>query len=355
VIARHSTFVYKGKGVDIKQVGREQGVKFVLEGSVRRSENQIRISAQLIDTSTGNHRWAERYDRELSDIFSVQDEITKSITAAVQVELTDGEQARLWAGGTNNLEAWECVVRGNDLMIHHSLGDNYEARRLAESALLFDPSYANAWVLYGYTHFEDAMWGWSSSHEASISKALEAANRAIEFQEHNPESYMLLAWLKCELDEFDEAVLFARKAVSLSPSHSSNVAFLGAILGRASEYQEAYQQTRRALRLSPNYPPWYMHSQGVNCFALGRDEEAINLFKACVEKVDPDSSFIQVDSVFLAICLASVGRDIEAKTVSDEVFKLDPSFKVDEWWRFPRKDQTLRKRAVIIWNGIVSP
>ncbi len=354
VVARNSTSVYKGMGVDIKQVGREQGVKFVLEGSVRKSGNQIRITAQLIDARSGNHRWAERYDRELSDIFAVQDEIAKNVTVAVQVELTEGEQARLWAGGTENLEAWECVVRGNELMIHHGRGDNKEARRLAERALLLDPNYADAWVLFGFTHFEDAMWGWSSSREESISLGLEAAFKAIELQELNPDSYILLGWLKCELGEFDEAVEAARKAVSLSPNHSSNVAFLGAILGRANEFQESYQQTKRALRLCPIYPPWYLHSLGVSCFALGRYEEAVKLYRECIDSFDPDSSFIQIGRVFLAICLASAGNDVEAKIVSEEIFRLDPGFQIDEWWQFSRKDQTVRNRAVTIWNRIVS-
>jgi adenylate cyclase len=355
VVARNSTSIYKGSGVDIKQVGRDQGVRFVLEGSVRKSGNQIRITAQLIDAITGNHRWADRYDRKLNDIFAVQDEIAKNVTVAVQVELTTGEQARLWAGGTDNLEAWECVVRGNELMIHHGRGDNDEARRLAERALLLDPGYANAWVLSGYTHFEDSMWGWSSSRETSISTALEAANRAIELQELNPESYVLLAWVKCELAEFDEAVDVARKAVSLAPNHASNVSMLAGILGRAGEHQESEQQMRRAIRLSPIYPAWFLHAQGVSCFALGKDEEAVKLFRACVESIDPDSSFMPIVRVFLAICLANAGHNAEAKTVSEEVFRLDPSFQIDDWWQFSRKDQTVRNRAVKIWNRIVSP
>ena len=355
VVARNSTSVYKGKGVDIKQVGREQGVRFVLEGSVRKSGNQTRITAQLIDANTGIHRWAERYDRKLNDIFAIQDEIAKNVTVAVQVELTAGEQARLWAGGTDNLEAWECVVRGNELMIHHGRGDNDEARRLAERALILDPGYANAWVLAGYTHFEDAMWGWSSSRETSISTALEAAYRAIDLQKLNPESYVLLAWVKCELAEFDEAVEVAQKAVYLAPNHASNVAMLAGILGRAGEHQESDQQMRRAIRLSPIYPAWFLHGQGVNCFALGKDEDAVKLFRACVESIDPDSSFMPIVRVFLAISLANAGHDAEAKTVSEEVFRLDPSFQIDDWWQFSRKDQTVRNRAVKIWNRIVSP
>jgi len=354
VVARHSTSVYKNNGVDIKQVGREQGVKFVLEGSVRKSANQIRVTAQLIEVSTGNHRWADHYDRDLSDIFSIQDQIAKNITVAVQIELTEGEQARLWAGGTQNLKAWGCVVRGNELMIRHSRGDNIEARQLAERAVSLDPNYANAWVLSGFTHFEDAIWGWGSSHDKSISIAQEKANRAIELEEHNSEGYMLMAWLKSELAEYDEAILLSRKAVDLSPNHSSNAAFFGAILRRAGRVPESYQQTKRAFRLSPIYPPWYLYSQGVNCFALGKNDEAIDMLKTYIEICEPDSSFMQVTRIFLAVSLASIGRESEAKTVTEEVFEIEPEFQIADWWQYPQKDVSLRNRAVEIWTKLVS-
>ena len=354
VVARNSTFAYKGKGVDVRQVGQDQGVRFVLEGSVRKSGDQVRITAQLIDASTGKHRWAERYDRELNDIFAIQDEIAKNVTVAVQVELTSGEQARLWAGGTDNLEAWESVVRGDELMSRHGRGDNEEARRLAEHALSLDRDYANAWILAGFTHYEDALWGWSASREKSISTALEAASRAIELQELNPDSYALLAWLKCELYEFDEAVELARKAVSLSPNYAPNAAMLAGVLGRAGEYQEADQQIRRAIRLSPIFPAWYLHILGINCFALGNNEEAVSAYRACVKNTDPDSSFALSVRVWLAICLANAGYDAEAKTAVEEVFRHDPNFQIDTWAQFPRKDQTVRDRAIKIWTKTAS-
>jgi tetratricopeptide (TPR) repeat protein len=166
---------------------------------------------------------------------------------------------------------------------------------------------------------------------------------------------MLLAWLKCEVAEYDEAINLARKTVSLSPNHSSNVAFLSAILSRSNEFQESYQQMRRALRLSPNYPPWYVHSLGCVCFGLGRDDEAIDLFKECVDRIDPDSSFLLIDKVCLAVCLASSGRDIEAKNVNEEVLHLEPGIQIANWWDFPRKDPEMRNRAVKIWKGIISP
>jgi adenylate cyclase len=251
VIARHSTAVYKRQDIDVRRVGREQGVQYVLEGSVRRSGRRLRITAQLIDATTGNHRWADRYDRELDDIFAVQDDITRNVTVAVHGELTDREQARLWAGGTNKVEAWECVVRGNELVHRHVRPDNQEARDLAERALALDPDYANAWVLLGLTHYEDALWSWVSSRESSIANGEAAANKAIELEEFSPDGYALLAFLRTEQAEFDAAVDLGRKAVSLASNHAPNVALLAVALARAGEYQESLQQIMRAIRLSP--------------------------------------------------------------------------------------------------------
>jgi TolB-like protein len=354
VVARNSTSVYKGQAVDIKQVGREQGVRFVLEGSVRKSGNQIRITAQLIDAITGNHRWAERYDRELSDIFAVQDEIAKNVTVAVQVELTAGEQARLWAGGTDNLDAWECVVQGNELMHRHNRGENAEAQRLAEQAISLDSNYADAWVLAGMSHFEDAMWGWGSSREESLTTALEDAHKAIELEELNPDSLILLAYVKCELTEFDEAVEIAQRAVSLSPNHTASVAALAVAFARAGKHEEHHKQIKRAMRLSPIYPAWYLNDLGVSCFALGKYEEAVTAFRGCTENTDQDSPFLLFAKVFLAICLAESGHVTEAKNETEEIYDLDPNFQIDEWWQFTVKDQTVPNRAIEIWNKLVS-
>ncbi|NIO26011.1 MAG: hypothetical protein GTO32_14645, partial [Gammaproteobacteria bacterium] len=254
VVARHSTAVYKGQAIDVKQVGREQGVRYVLEGSVRRSGNRIRITAQLIDARSGRHLWAERYDRDLGDIFDVQDEITRKVTVAVQVEISAGEQARLWAGGTDNLEAWECVVRGNVCLHRNSPEDNQEARRLATCALEYDPDYANGWVLLGFTHYVDALWSWSTSRSASLATAQEAALKAMDLEDFNPDALSLLACVKTQLGAFDEAVEIGHRAVVLTPKHSPNVAVYAIALLHAQRYRTAIDEIKRAIRLSPFYP-----------------------------------------------------------------------------------------------------
>ncbi len=354
VVARHSTWVYKDQPVDIKQVGREQGVRFVLEGSVRRSGNRIRITAQLIDARSGLHRWAERYDRDLGDIFDVQDEITREVTVAVQVEISAGEQALLWAGGTDNLEAWEFVVRGNECLHRNSPDDNQEARRLATRALDCDPEYANAWVLLGFTHYVDALWNWCPSREEALKTAQEAALRAMDLEDFNPDALSLLACVKTELGAYEEAVEIGRRAVSLTPKHSPNVAVYAVALMRARRYRKAIDEIKRAIRLSPFYPGWYMYVLGSCSFAVGDFAQSARAFSACVKATDPESAFVPIVRVWRAVALAAAERGEDARRARDDVLRLNPDFCIDAWREFHRIDPAVQERAVEFWNRLAA-
>jgi adenylate cyclase len=284
----------------------------------------------------------------------VQDEITREVAVAVQVEISAGEQARLWAGGTDNLAAWECVVRGNEYLHHNTREDNLEARRLADKALSHDQDYANAWGLLGFTHYVDALWHWGASREESLTTAEAAAKKTMELEKYNPDGLSLLACIKAEQFAFEEAVDIGRKAVSLSPKHSANVAVYAITLLRAGEYQSAVQEIKKAIRLSPHYPAWYMHVLGSSCFAIGEFEHAADAYQACVAATDPDSLFMPIVSVWLAICLASAGHNAEAKSASEDVFRRYPDFHIDLWRQFQWKDTTVREQAVKVWSEIVS-
>ena len=211
-IARHSTSVYKGKGVEIGRVASDQGVRYVLEGSVRKSGNRLRITAQLIDAISNKHCWAERYDRDLDDVFEIQEEIARNVSVAVQVKLTAGDAAKIWAGGTTNVEAWESFVRGNAYMEDHVQEHNKEAKHLAEIALSLDPDYANAWVLLGFTHYQDSHWKWSENPDESLLSAEKIANKAIELEELNPDGYVLLGAVQVARSDFTQAAKNTRKA-----------------------------------------------------------------------------------------------------------------------------------------------
>ena len=260
VVARNSTLTYKGQAVDVKRVGREQGVRYVLEGSVRRGGNRLRITAQLIDAATGNHLWAERYDRESSDVFALQDEITREVASALQVELTEGEQARLWASCTKNFDAWELVIQANNLIHRHHREDTHEARRFLEQALRLDENYATAWELLGISHWTDAInEGWSDSRETSLARALEAIDQALAIDPSNPDTLSSLSLIKLTSGNHNEALALSEKAVALAPSHANNMAVAGVISVYCGKPQEALKLVRKAMRLSPVYPIWYLY------------------------------------------------------------------------------------------------
>ena len=267
VVARNSTMVYKGKAVDVKQVGKEQGVRYVLEGSVRKAGSRVRVTAQLIDATTGHHKWAERYDRELEDIFSVQDDITHQIIVEMRVRISEGEKARMLAGRTSNFKAWECLLHADDLNNANNREDNSEALRFAEKAVRLDPNYASAWTELGWVHWADIFFGWSPSPEQSETKAMDAAQRALELEENYPNALSLLGWLAVYRGEHDDAVKLTEQAVILEPSNSENAAEYASALLFAGRTEEAITTLERAIRLSPIYPDYYL-SNDAGCLPL---------------------------------------------------------------------------------------
>jgi adenylate cyclase len=322
VIARNSTMVYKGQAVDIKQVGREQGVQYVLEGSVRKGGDRVRVTAQLIDATTGHHQWAEHYDRQLDDIFAVQDEITQNVTLEMQVQLTGGEQARVRAGGTQSVKARELTFRADELTDRHIREDRLEGSRLVEEALGIDPDYAHAWVALGWTHWQDAYWGWSESSEFSLERAFEAAQKALDINEAHPDAYALLGMVYLLQGEHNKAVEVVEKAVSLAPSHAEAHALWAYSLNAVNKPKEAMQPIKRAMRLCPIYPAWYLGVLADTYRLMGKQDLAVSTLKKAVEQ-EPDSALA---SVGLAFILADGELLDEAKAAAEKVLSIDPTF-----------------------------
>lgn len=327
VVARNSTFTYKGQAVDIKQVGREQGVRYVLEGSVRKVGQRIRVTTQLIDATTGNHVWAERYDRELVDIFDLQDELTREVAIAMQLKLTSGAQAEYWTRSTESVAAWEQLMKGTELFLRHTKADNRQALDHFERAMALDPSYTMAWVMRAWVHWDEARFSWSGSPEQSMALAWEYAEKAISLDDQLPDALILLATLKLFKHEHDEALVLAEKAVALNGNHSVNIALLGMILGYSERPQEAVETLQRAIRLSPIYPAWY-HQNLARCYTqLRQYDEAIAQLKAAIDKSPdaPGSYFYLVHP----LCLA--GRDAEAGDAVTRGLRLSPHVTVSNW------------------------
>jgi adenylate cyclase len=340
VVARNSTLVYKGKAVDVKQVGREQGVRYVLEGSVRKGGNRVRVTAQLIDATTGHHQWARRYDRDLDDIFAVQDDITNQITIEMRVQLREGERARMLAGRTDSLEARELTFRADELNDRFVREANMEARLLVEEALRIDPLYASAWTRLGFIHWEDACFGWTESGAASDAKALEAAQRALELEEDYPDALALLGHVHALNGEHDRAVEVTEKAVVLAPNNSQNTAMLAAVLTYAGDADEAVEMFKKAIRLCPLNFAWHLYYLGMCYYSICELDLAIRtLRKALV--LEPDSAY---GRVWLTSALIDAGLVEDARQVAREIMRVDRKFSVTNWRGAQFRDTTLNKR-----------
>ena len=322
VIARNSTFTYKGRAVDVKQVGREQGVRYVLEGSVRRAGDRLRITAQLIDATTGHHLWAQRYDRVMQDVFALQDEITREVTSALQVELTEGEQARLWASGTQNLEAWEIFIQIPELLYSNRRENLLKARQLAEQALELDEHYSAAWTLLGLSHQLEAWNGWSQTPDLSFDIALDATQRALSIDDSNPDTYALLAFIHLSLRNYDQAREFGEKAVVLGPNNSLVAAVAAQVPLFCNRPHDQLVLLKKAMRLCPIYPAFYLGDLAWAYLLMDRREDVIVTAQEAI-KIDPDYIYTYI---VLAIAYAELGREQEANDAADNVLRIEPEY-----------------------------
>ena len=317
-----TTFAYKGRAIDVKQVGREQGVRYVLEGSVRRGGDRLRITAQLIDATTGHHLWAQRYDRVVQDVFKLQDEITREVTSALQVELTEGEQARLWASGTQNLEAWEIVIQIPELLYSHRKGNVLISRRLAEQALQLDKNYATAWTMLGTSHWEETFNGWSENPDASLKLAMDAAAHSQSIDPSNPNTYALLTWIHLSLRKHDQAFDLAQKAMALGPNNSFVVGVASDVALFCNKPHDIVVLTTKAMRLCPIYPAWYPSSLAWAYLLMNRSKDAIAPAQTSID-IDPDYPF---NYMVLAIAFAELEREQEAHAAIENLLRIDPTY-----------------------------
>ena len=336
VIARNSSFVYKGRSVDVREVAKLLGVRYILEGSVRKSGNRIRITAQLIDAKDGAHVWAERYDRAIDDIFAIQDEITLVLATEMQVKLTEGEQARLRYTTTHNVEAWTCWVQGLASFRKAVTKENNASALLCwEKALALDPASTALNAMLGFIHCLDARFGWWDDRETAIIKARAYADRALQLDPNNADGYIvlgLLCWLR---EQYDEAVFNARKAVQLAPG-SADVAELASFILTPSGYpEEGLVLLQKAITLSPNHPPMYLGSLG-NAYRLsGQIDEAIAAFEAYNAR---SPGFGLVD---LVIAYQQNGQADKAKDAAKRLISARRDFTISAWL----KTQFRRDRA----------
>lgn len=282
VIARNSTFTYKGKPVKVQQVGRELGVRYVLEGSVRRSEDQLRITAQLIDATTGNHLWAEQYDRSLKDVFALQDEITLNVITSLQVKLTKGEIAQMRARGTDNLEAFLKASEGVEYFFRFNKADNLKARQLLEEAIALDPNYAFGYALLGWTYSLDVTFGWSESPKVSLEKAFGLGQKAISLDDRQETAHRLLGSVYLMTRQPDKAMAEYERSIVVAPNSSYAFDGMGGLLCAMGRFREAIKSLETAIHLNPFPPASFFLNLGRACIYTGRTNEAIEVAKKAI-------------------------------------------------------------------------
>jgi TolB-like protein/Tfp pilus assembly protein PilF len=333
VIARNSTFTYKGKPVKVQQVAEELGVRYVLEGMVRIAGDRMRITVQLIDAMTGNHLWAERYDRELKDIFALQDDITKEVMTALQVKLTTGEQARVYGKGTDKLEAYLKLLQGREHYRRGTKEDNILARRIFAEVIALDPKYAIAYRFLSGTHHADLAFGTSKSPKQSIARAIELAKRAIAIDDSLAEAHGFLGLLYTLTGQYEKGIKEAERAVALDPNSADAHIQLGAVLHNAGRREEAIPIIKRAIRLNPFPPLIYFLQLGETYRSLGRYEEVIAAYKMALQR-NPD--FLGAH-ITLAAIYSMTGKKEQAREAAEEVLRIDPNFSLDSFAKRRKK------------------
>ena len=340
VISRNSTFTYKGKPVKVQQVSEELGVRYVLEGSVQKISSRIRINVQLIDAISGRHLWAESYDRDLKDIFGLQDEVILKITSAMSVNLTAGEQARAWAEGTKSLEAYLKFMQGREYL-RGNRESNALARRLAEETIALDPKYANAYALLGATHWKDVYLGTSRPKE-SIAKAIELTQKALAMNGSLADARSRLGVLYSWSGRYDEGIAEAERGVELDPNSGDANFFLAMVLRYAGKSKEAIPVIRKALRLEPMAPDIYVQNLALLYFQTGDCREAIAACEKGLKRQPDDLN----SHVIMAAVYGSCGREKEGRKEAAEVLRINPKFTVESYAAIlPYKNPSDRDRT----------
>jgi adenylate cyclase len=329
VIASNSTFTYKGRPVKVQQVSRDLGVRYVVEGSVQRADSRIRITAQLIDATKGEHMWAENFDRELKDMFALQDEIAIQILKATREKLLGfGDQA--CEKGTTNVEAYLKFLKAMPLNCTNE-ANNRLAQQILEESIALDPNFAGAYSALGISYCGQAMNGWSQSPGKDLKKAFELAQKAISLDQALHSPHVTLGWFYLLQGKHDEAIEEGKKAVALVPSSAYANFQLGAFLAFADRPEEAISVSQNALRLNPFPNDWQLWFLG-NAYAIAdRFEEALTYFKKA-QKRNPDNiwSYSALASIY-----GSLGREEEAWAAAKELLRLNPKFSLKRYEKAP--------------------
>ena len=328
VISRQSTFSYKGKPVKVKQVSEELGVRYVLEGSVQRSGDRIRINAQLIDALTGRHIWAERYNRDLTDLFALQDEITMKILKAIQVKLTAGEQgsiAEKYFKGKQGLDCYLKFLEGVSYLQGYNIDGTRAGKRIVEEALEMCPENPMIYLLMSWVDYLEYWLGLGKSPQESIEKGIELAQKTLAMDDSLPLAHGLMSMFYTLKREYERAIAEGERAVALDPGGASANLMYGMSLSYGGRAEEAIPVLQKAIRLNPLGETGYFLNLGHAYRATGRFEEAVSAYKKSLQR-SPDNFFAHLG---LAATYSMMGREQEARAEAAEVLRINPKFSLD--------------------------
>ena len=337
VIARNSAFVYKDKAVNVPQVCRDLGVRFALEGSIRRAGNRVRVTAQLIDGSTGGHLWAERYDRDLTDIFEVQDDVTREIVGALQVKLSDAEKFHLAGAGTRNMEAHDLFLKGRELMLGLKKDRETFDRWMAcfRRGIELDPDYSAAYAGLSMGYSLDHQNRWSDKPELSLGEAERFAEVAIAKDDKNPFAHHAASIAAMSRKNYRRWSDESERALSLNPNYAPAMLGRGIVYIYTGEPTKAIPYIERAMRLDPTLPAQYLHFLGTAYFVAGDYETAAKMFKDRIT-ANPNTD---LSRAFLASTLGHLGRAEEARRTWQELKDINPRYSFEDHMdRLPFKD-----------------
>jgi adenylate cyclase len=323
VIARNSSFTFKGRNVNVGEVAKSLGVRHVLEGSVRKSGARVRITAQLIDATTGGHLWAERFDRELTDIFAVQDDVTAHIVSALTLSLSAGDRQSIAAERTDNQEAHDCFLRGRELWWAFSREANCEAERLLRRAAELDPRFAPALAFLAAALANSYSNGWGEAE--TLKEAEKAAQEAVRLDERYPYALWSLAMTLSWERRLDEALAAAEKAIAFNPNFADGHSMVGVQLHWIGRSDEALKHFDRAMALDPRFPSLLLYFRAQAAYQLGQYDEAVALLKRRILR-NPETD---ASRVLLAACYGQMGLLEEAREAWREALRVNPAFSLE--------------------------
>jgi len=325
VIARNSSFFYKGKSVNVQQVGKELGVRYILEGSVQKAGERVRITAQLIDATTGYHLWSENYDRDLSDIFALQDEITLKIINALQIKLTAGEQACLWEGLTTNIKAYDMLSRGTECFFRNNEKDNKQAQQFYKKAIDIDKAFVWPHVMLGFSHIFDLLYKWSKSPLKSFEDAETCAEKALALNDSFDLTHLIWGWIYLFKRQHNEAIKEGERAIELNPNGAEAHIQLAFILCLSDETELAIKTAKRAFRLNPFPNPHYYIILAMAYRNNRQYEKAIEISeKGLIGNPNQLSVYLTLAASYIFL-----NRNEEAHKAAEEVLRIDPNFSLE--------------------------